>query len=310
MITDSTSKRFRQVYIEITNKCNLTCSFCPRTRRPTADMDAALFARIVEEVKPLTDKVYFHVMGEPMMHPDFTHFIQICADKALPVAITTNGSMLNTDSAKALLDPIVHRVNFSLDALHPIELDDSNDIDKLGKILAFTSRAFEQRPDLYIYYRLWNLAFSSERLDSEMNRKICRRIEDAFGITIPSHGHSSGRKSRQLLNRLYLHTDTRFTWPGEGESQLQNTSGFCHALSSHFAILVDGTVVPCCLDHNGVIALGNCREQSLNSILEGPRATAMIAGFEGRRLIEPLCQECNFISRFASRAKKKEIVEI
>ncbi|MBM2838531.1 MAG: putative Fe-S oxidoreductase, partial [Deltaproteobacteria bacterium] len=96
MITDSTTKRFRQVYIEITNKCNLTCSFCPRTGRPPADMDAALFARIVEEVKPLTDKVYFHVMGEPLMHPDFTHFIQICADKALPVAITTNGTMLNT----------------------------------------------------------------------------------------------------------------------------------------------------------------------------------------------------------------------
>lgn len=305
MITDSTTKRFRQVYIEITNKCNLTCSFCPRTGRPPADMDAALFARIVEEVKPLTDKVYFHVMGEPLMHPYFTQFIQICADKALPVAITTNGTMLNTDFAKALLDPIVHRINFSLDALHPIELDESNDNGTLGKILAFTSRAFEQRPDLYIYYRLWNLAFSSERLDSEMNRQICRRIEDAFGIAIPTHGHSSGRKSRQLLNRLYLHLDTRFTWPGEGESRLHNTSGFCHALSSHFAILVDGTVVPCCLDHNGVTALGNCREESLNSILEGPRATAMIAGFEERRLIEPLCQECNFISRFSSRARKK-----
>ena len=128
-MTDSTSKRFRQAYIEITNKCNLACSFCPRTGRPPADMDAALFARIVEEVKPLTDTVYFHVMGEPLMHPDFTQFIQICADKALPVAITTNGTMLNIDSAKALLDPIVHRINFSLDALLPRELDDTNDND-------------------------------------------------------------------------------------------------------------------------------------------------------------------------------------
>lgn len=305
MIKESTTrKRFRQVYIEITNKCNLTCSFCPRTGRSPTDMDAALFARIAEEVKPLTDKVYFHVMGEPLMHPDFTDFIQICADKGLPVAITTNGTMLNADSTKALLDPIVRRINFSLDALQPIELDDSNDNSKLGKILAFTSRAFDQRPDLYIYYRLWNLAFSSERLDSEMNRKICKRVEDAFGITIPSHGHSSGRKSRQLLNRLYLHTDTRFTWPGEGESDLQNTNGFCHALSSHFAILVDGTVVPCCLDHNGVTSLGNCLDESLSSIIDSPRASAMVKGFSEGKLMEPLCRECTFISRFAAKWKK------
>lgn len=304
MIIESTTRRFRQVYIEITNKCNLTCSFCPRTGRPPADMDAALFAMIAEEVKPLTDKVYLHVMGEPLMHPEFTHFIQICADKELPVAITTNGTMLNPDSTNTLLHPIVRRVNFSLDALLPGELNDSEANDKLGKILAFTSRAFEQRPDLYIYYRLWNLAFSSERLDSEMNRKICRRVEDAFGITIPSHGHSSGRKSRQLLNRLYLHTDTRFTWPGEGESPLQNTNGFCHALSSHFAILVDGTVVPCCLDHNGVTSLGNCRDESLISIIDSPRALIMAKGFNDRKLIEPLCRQCTFISRFAATAKK------
>ena len=304
MITDSTTKRFRQVYIEITNKCNLSCSFCPRTRRTPADMDAALFARIVEEVKPLTDKVYLHVMGEPLMHPDFTHFIHISADNAVPLAITTNGSMIHTESAKSLLNSIVCRINFSLDSLQSNE-PDSKENDKLGQILRFTQLAFKQRADLYINYRLWNLTSHADGLDSDSNRKICRRIEDAFGITIPSQGHSSGRKSRHLLNRLYLHLDTRFTWPEEGESHLHNANGFCHALSSHFAILVDGTVVPCCLDHNGVTALGNCREQSLSSILEGPRATAMIAGFEERRLIEPLCQKCTFISRFTASARKK-----
>ena len=298
MIKDSTTKRFRQVYIEITNRCNLTCSFCPRTGRPLADMDPALFARIAEEVKPLTEQVYLHVMGEPLMHPDFPGLARICAEQALPVAITTNGSMLNTDSAKSLLNPIVRRINISLDALG------SGDKDKFEQIIAFTRLAFEQRPDLYINYRLWNLAFSSEALDSESNRLICKRIEDAFGITIPLQGHSSGRKSRHLLNRLYLHMDTRFAWPEIDGSRPQNTNGFCHALSSHFAILVDGTVVPCCLDHEGVTSLGNCREQSLNSILDSPRATAIAKGFSEGRLVEPLCQQCTFISRFASRAKR------
>lgn len=291
------SKRFKQVYIEITNRCNLICSFCPRTGRPLSDIDSALFARIIEEVKPLTDQVYLHVMGEPLMHPKFSDLIQICADKALPVAITTNGSKLNTDSTKSLLDPIVRRINISLDAVG------SGDKDRFGQIIAFTRLAFEQRPDLYINYRLWNLAFSSEGLESESNRLICRRIEDAFGMTIPPQGHSSGRKSRHLLNRLYLHLDTRFAWPEIDGSRPQNTNGFCHALSSQFAILVDGTVVPCCLDHEGVTALGNCREQSLNSVLGSPRATAMVKGFSEGRLIEPLCRQCTFISRFSSRSK-------
>ncbi len=298
MTNETPNKRFRQVYIEITNKCNFSCSFCPRTGRPLADMDAVLFARIAEEVKPLTDQIYLHVMGEPLMHPNFSELIQICFDKGLPVAITTNGSMLNTESAESLLNPIVRRVNISLDSLQP------DDNETLEQILSFTRRAFEYRPDLYIYYRLWNLAAFSEGLESESNRRICRRIEDAFGITIPRQGHSSGRKSLHMLNRLYLHMDTRFEWPGEDESTTQKTHGFCHALSSHFAILVDGTVVPCCLDHNGVTVLGNCREQSIDSILDTTRATSMAKGFNDGKLIEPLCQQCTFINRFGSRAKR------
>lgn len=298
MSKKTTTRRFSQVYIEITNRCNLTCPFCPRTGRPLADMDTVMFAGIIAEVKPLTEQVYLHVMGEPLVHPNFSRLIRICAEQALPVAITTNGSMLNTDSAKSLLDPIVRRINISLDALG------SGDKYQFEQIISFTRLAFEQRPDLYINYRLWNLAFSSEALESDSNRQTCRRIEDAFGITIPPQGHSSGRKSLHLLNRLYLHLDTRFTWPEIDGSRPQNTNGFCHALSSHFAILVDGTIVPCCLDHDGVTALGNCRKQSLNSILASPKASAIAKGFSEGRLIESLCRQCAFISRFASRAQR------
>lgn len=290
-------KQFKQVYVEITNRCNMACSFCPRTGRPPADMEPALFARIMEELKPLTDKVYLHVMGEPLMHPEFPHLIDTCASLRMPVAITTNGSLLHTDSAMSLLDPVVQRVNISLDALfqNSMHLLDEG---MFERIVSFTRQAFDKRPDLYIHYRLWNLGDFSEGLESDSNSRICRLIEEAFGITISSQGHSSGRKSRCLLNRLYLHVDTLFSWPGAGPP---NTSGFCHALSSQFAILADGTVVPCCLDHEGVTALGNCRDTSLTSILDSPRAEAMLKGFHERRLVEPLCQRCTFISRFDSR---------
>jgi len=267
-------------------------------------MEPTFFAGIVEEVKPLTDMVYFHVVGEPLMHPNFSELIQICFERDMPVAITTNGSLLNTEAAGSLLNPIVRRVNISIDAL---DLGKSHEFDGL---MAFTRRAFAERPDLYINYRLWNLTSHTEGLDSERNVLIRKRIEDAFGIAVPIQKHSSGRKSLHLLNRLYLHLDTRFIWPRLDVSKSQNTRGFCHALSRLFAILVDGTVVPCCLDSNAVMPLGNCREHSLKAIIDSPRAIVMTKGFRDGELIEPLCRQCTFISRFASRAQKAGLSQI
>ncbi len=295
--------RFRQIYIEVTNVCNLACPFCPGTGRTPTYMDAGLFAEIAKQVKPLTEQVYFHVMGEPLLHHEFARFIEICAGLGLPVAITTNGTLFDTPAAASLLNPIVRQLNISLHSLqqHNSPADRTRQLDQ---ILDFTRKAFAHRPELYINYRLWNLDAPAAALDSGENNWICRKIEAAFDVAIPAAGHSSGRKSRPLLNRLYLHLDTRFEWPDIDSGQPLNTKGFCHALGTHFAILADGTVVPCCLDRNGITALGNCREQSIASIIDGSRAKAIRSGFENGILTEALCQKCTYCSRFKSHLKK------
>lgn len=295
--------RFRQIYIEITNVCNLACPFCPGTGRAPAHMNAGLFAEIAKQVKPLTEQVYFHVMGEPLLHHEFARFIEICAGLELPVAITTNGTLFDTPAAASLLNPIVRQLNISLHSLqqHNSPADRNR---QLEQILDFTRKAFARRPELYINYRLWNLDSPAAELNSEENSWICRKIEESFDVKIPSSGHSSGRKSRPLLNRLYLHLDTRFEWPDIDSEQPLNTKGFCHALGTHFAILADGTVVPCCLDRNGITALGNCREQSIASIIDGSRAKSIRSGFENGILTEKLCQKCTYCSRFKSHLKK------
>ncbi len=295
--------RFRQIYIEITNVCNLACPFCPGTGRAPAYMDAALFADIARQVKPLTEQVYLHVMGEPLLHPELTRFIEICAGLGLPVAITTNGTLLDSPAAAGLLNPVVRQINISLHSLRQLHSQADKE-ERLKRVLDFTKKAFEQRPELYINYRLWNLDTPSEELDSGANDWICRSIEKAFGVTIPATGHSSGRKSRPLLNRLYLHLDTCFEWPDINSGKPLNTEGFCHALGTHCAILADGTVVPCCLDRDGITALGNCRQQSILDILDSPRAKAILTGFENGILTEALCRKCTYCSRFKARLKK------
>jgi len=295
--------RFRQIYIEITNVCNMACPFCPGTGRAPAYMDAAMFADIARQVKPLTEQVYLHVMGEPLLHPEFDRLIDICAGLELPVAVTTNGTLFDTAAAASLLNPVVRQVNISLHSLQ--QLHSQADKEKqLQQILDFTKKAFAQRPELYINYRLWNLDTPSQELDSGANNWICRSIEKAFAVAIPATGHSSGRKSRPLLNRLYLHLDTRFEWPDINSANPLNPKGFCHALGTHCAILSDGTVVPCCLDRDGVTALGNCRQQPILDILDSPRARAILAGFVNGVLIEDLCQKCAYCTRFKARPKK------
>lgn len=296
--------RFRHIYIEITNVCNLRCSFCPGTSRKPHFMALENFERIVGQVKPLTENIYLHVMGEPLLHPEFQQIIKTCEKHEMPVSVTTNGSQMESQNAQGLFNHILQNLNISLHSLYSSDTPEKQS-ERLDEILNFTKQAFEKHPKLYVSYRLWNLLASNESLKSEQNEWICRKISETFNVKIPAIGHSSGRKSRCLLNRLYLHLDTCFKWPEIDEAAVPQTVGFCHGLSAHAGILVDGTVVPCCLDRNAITPLGNCFEEPFESIIRSPRALAMISGFQNGWLVEKLCQHCSFCSRFSKRLQNK-----
>jgi MoaA/NifB/PqqE/SkfB family radical SAM enzyme len=291
-------KRFQKVYVEISNICNLQCDFCPPVIRGKDVMEADVFKRVIAQVAPVADQVCLHLMGEPLTHPHFPEFIEICAEAGLPVNITTNGTLLNDKRIGALLHRGVRQVNFSI---HSFESNfPGQDIGPyLGKIFTFTKTAFEKRPDLYINYRLWNLEDGTNGKNNEM----AGRVGTAFGVALTDHVDVRWRKGRHVVNRLYLHYDSRFEWPNPS-SPLLSDRGTCRALSSHIGILSDGTIVPCCLDKEGVTVLGDVRRESLDVVLAGQRATHMAQGFREGRLVEDLCRRCTFISRFDGQAKR------
>lgn len=292
--TANAPKRFNKVYIEISNICNLQCSFCPEVKRNKGRMDVELFRHIIAQVAPLTEQVSFHLMGDPLVHPQLAEFVRICAEFDTKIVLVTNGVLLREKHGEALLSPSMRQVNFSLHSF-PDNFGEQDPSMYLERIFAFTERAFVERPDLYLNYRLWNLA--DPRGQEEKNVRILKAIEERFGVTVPSTVDVRRRKSISLLNRLYLHFDTEFVWPSLALPVL-GTEGRCYGLSSHIGILVDGTVVPCCLDKEGVIALGNIRETALAEILAGERAQRMLQGFRQRKLHEDLCQRCQYIERF------------
>jgi radical SAM protein with 4Fe4S-binding SPASM domain len=289
--------RFQKAHIEISSICNLQCSFCPEVIREKKLMEVELFREVLRQVAPLTEQVALHLMGDPLVHPKLAEIIDACEEHGSRIFLVTNGTLLNEKRAELLLRPPFRQVNFSLHAF-PDNFPEKDPAEYLERVFSWTERAFAERPDLYVNFRLWNLASTSGA--GEKNREILRRVEERFGVPLLEQALSLDirqQKSLRVLNRLYLHFDTEFTWPAL-DLPVLGSAGTCYGLSSHFGVLVDGTVVPCCLDKEGKIPLGNIREKPLSDILGGHRAQAMIKGFRERRLVEELCRRCQYIERF------------
>lgn len=296
-----TPKKYQKVYVEISNVCNLQCHFCPEVVREKQFMDPPLFETIIKAIQPLTNEVCFHLMGEPLVHPQFTHYVKLCEREKLPVNITSNGVLLNDVRTEALLNSTVRQVNFSV---HSFESNfPGKDITTyLEKLFTFVRAAFERRPDLYINFRLWNLENSSD--GALTNKLVLEKINHEFSTNIKEVPDVGRKKGVRVINRFYLNFDSRFLWPHPSQ-EFRTTKGFCYGLESHFGILADGTVVPCCLDKEGEINLGNCTGRNIQDILNDERASQMTAGFKRFELIEKMCQSCTFISRFDKKALRQ-----
>ena len=94
-IINKKRRRRMRVYIEIGNVCNLSCSFCPRITREKRQMNEGEFRRVMTECAPVASEIYFHLMGEPLLHPMLDTFLSIAEEFGIPVCITCNGTLLS-----------------------------------------------------------------------------------------------------------------------------------------------------------------------------------------------------------------------
>jgi len=288
------AKKFQKVNIEISNICNLQCSFCPEVLRTKAIMAPSLFREVIRQVAPITRQVTLHLMGEPLVHPQLSELVTICHEEGVRIFFVSNGVLLREKEAALLLHPAFRQVNFSLHSFQD-NFGEKDPTEYLERIFRFTENALAERPDLYLNYRLWNLGEVNGKRSS--NLAVLEKIEERFGVKVPRNWDLRLGKSFPIKRRLALHFDVEFIWPGS-DLPIIGETGTCRGLSNHFGVLVDGTVVPCCLDKEGKIPLGKIPEQPINEILMSPRAQAIVAGFKARKLIEPLCQRCQYIERF------------
>lgn len=274
---------YTRVYVEITNICNMRCSFCHGHSRTPDRMDREKFSHILQQLTGYTDYIYYHLMGEPLTHPLLPEFLQMAAEKGFRSVITTNGTLLQ-ERGEAILAAGVHKVFISL---HSFEQDDSPAYCRyLEKIAAFARAA--QKAGTIVSLRLWNKGFDQGR-----NQTVLDFLHSAF----PQSWVENSRGYR-IGDKLYLEWGDRFQWPDRDAPDLGQRV-FCYGLQDHFGILCDGTVVPCCMDSDGVIALGNIFREDIGHILASPRAVAMTQGFGCRTATEDLCRRCAYARRFA-----------
>lgn len=261
--------RFKRIYIEITNSCNLNCSFCQETLRKPHFMSAKEFSYVLEQVRPYTNYIYLHVKGEPLLHPELREILTCCENAGITVNLTTNGTLLK-DKLDILLAKPPHQINISL---HSADDNDCIDMDSYIQQLFYSCEKLLTHTETEISLRLWNTK-NEPLLFGERNCVIKRH--------------------------LYVNVQSPFEWPSLDNSYC-NERGFCQGLRQHLAILSDGTVVPCCLDGNAVMALGNIYKTPLENILENPRSQAFMEGFRKKTAVEPLCQHCSFKERFSHK---------
>lgn len=295
-------KRFKKVYIEITSACNLKCDFCPQTKRKAEFMDLQFFNHILKEVSNFSDYIYLHVKGEPLLHPDLEKFLNLAGEYNLKVNITTNGTLIKKAESKLLNVPSLRQINFSLhsfDANTPLCSID----EYIGDIFSFIDKA-KEASNIIISLRLWNLEEAalkardnSDSAYAEKNRHILEKIETFFNLDYKIEETLKTNRGIKLAPNIYLNQALRFEWPDLNIEEVQD-KGFCYGLKDQLAILVDGTVVPCCLDGEGIISLGNIKNSALEDIIAGQRAKAIYEGFSKREVVEELCQKCGYRKRF------------
>ena len=270
----------KKAFLEITNVCNLDCGFCHKTSRTKRFISKDEFFHAASELRSFADYLYFHLMGEPLLHPELSFFFSIADDLGFRVILTTNGTLLKKRENILLSATALHKVSISL---HAYEANSMGIPLKeyLTDCFDFCKKASEQ--GIIAVMRLWNLGGEDKK-----NAEILELMHNYF----PDQWKEiySGYK---IADKIFLEWGERFDWP-DIEGEFLGCDHTCYGLRDQIGVLCDGTVVPCCLDADGAIPLGNIFKEELSDILSSERASALRCSLEKRNVSEKLCQRCGY----------------
>ena len=273
---------YNKVYVEITNICNMNCSFCHGHKRAPRRMSTDEFSLILDKLADRTKYIYYHLMGEPLVHPLLPEFIKLAGERGYKSIITTNGTLLGKRK-KELLAAGLHKINISIHSFENGSVEEHARY--IGELTDFAKSASES--GTIVVFRLWN-----KGVDDGKNEVALEVLKQSF-----SGEWAENTRGIRIREKIFIEFGERFEWPDKDE-KIKGDRFFCYGLKDQFGILSDGTVVPCCLDSDGVINLGNIFCDDISSILNSKRATDIVEGFRCGKASEELCKRCGYAQRF------------
>ncbi len=243
-------------------------------------MSVPEFTEAAGKLASYADYLYFHVMGEPLLHPRLAELFEIADKLGHRVILTSNGTLLPKKEDILLSAHALHKVSISCHCYEAGTLGISLD-EYLSEVLEFCRRASER--GIIAVMRLWNIGGKDS---------LNERILDAMHTAFPDEWTEiySGYK---LAEKVFLERGDKFDWP-DVDAEPVSPRHSCYGLRDQLGVLVDGTVVPCCLDADGALALGNIFESEIEDILASPRAAALRRSFESGYVTEELCRRCGY----------------
>ena len=283
------------MHIEITNICNLKCTFCPPKIQPNGIMSLEKFDDLNAQLKPYTKELAYHIVGDPLVLTNLAEYLNISLKHDLKVNITTTANNINEKHYDALMNPTIKQINFSINSYNANSHKKSLD-EYLNPMLDFVKFAQSKKHEYFMNFRIWNL--DEEKSAKEFNKKVFDKINETFNSNIDiEEVYNEKPKNIRIARKIFFNFDEYFSWPTL-QNEIVSKTGFCYGLDSHFGILTNGDVVPCCLDQNACINLGNTNTTQLDDILSSQRVKAIQKGFKNNILVEELCQKCEYRTRF------------
>lgn len=319
--------KLERIHVELTNRCNFSCQFCPDgvMLRERGDMELDLFKKAVGEIaeEKLTDTLLLHVMGEPLLYRYFAEAVDYIHSKGLKVCLTTNGALMTTENTAKLIGKDVDHIIFSVQTpkKKSFELRKTNmAFDEYKNIISSSiAGILKNSCKTYVALSFLTTPFKKilmpgceiKTIDSNKELKECfsqwidaviEKIEDvAIEKEIKKNRQAVemqlqklnllGWSQVKLTDKFILETRVMGDWVHAGQIRRANV-GYCLGLRDHISVLWNGDLTFCCVDYDGETVFGNIKDISIKEALKKQEVQKVIKGFDRLMVVHPYCQKC------------------
>ena len=285
------------ISVEPTTACNLRCPECPSGlrsfTRPTGNLKADFFRRIIDELGRRLTFLIFYFQGEPYINPDFLEMVRYASGQGIYTITSTNGHFLNDELARQTVESGLDRLIISVDGATQEVYENYRRAGKLEVVLQGARNVVKWKQQLnsttpHLIFQFLVVRPNQHQIDD------IRRLAKEIGIdelklkTAQVYDFENGNPLIPTLPEY-----ARYAELPDGRWRVKNRLlNHCWKLWHACVITWDGLVVPCCFDKDAQHRLGDLKENSFEEIWQGgPYRQFRRQLLNGRNQID-ICTNC------------------